>query len=180
MFNSNHKDSDRFVWRRAQSCLQFSSPYVTNEIENCDEKDYIELAAYTYDNSDIPYTQENQGRLLKIFNTKVKVETWYIYKLIITPTNTVYQLKSEDDILLEAITIDHRECGSSYYIGAMQSLYFGYVVTFLKYYYLIFNLFLVDNVLHHKQSQWLINHISGKNGLKMNRICFFINKVFKN
>ena len=125
MFNSNHQDSDRFVWRRAQSCLKFSGNNVIGEIEDCPEKDLIELAAYTYDNGTIPFSQENAGILLKIFQTKVKVETWYIYKLIITPFNTVYQLFGDDHQLLESTTIEHRECGTSYYIGALQNLYFG-------------------------------------------------------
>ncbi len=118
-------DSDRFVWRRAQSCLKFSGSYVIGEVEDCPEKDMIELAAYTYDNGALPFSQENAGILLKIFQTKVKVETWYIYKLIITPFNTVYQLFDDNRQLLESATIEHRECGSSFYIGALQSLYFG-------------------------------------------------------
>ena len=125
MFNSNHQDSDRFVWRRAQSCLKFNGEYVTGVVENCVEEDLIELAAYTYDNGALPFTAENQGRLLKIFNTKVKVDTWYIYKLIISTNNTVYQLFNDENQLLESQTIEHRECGSSFYIGALQSLYFG-------------------------------------------------------
>ena len=127
IFNSNHKDSVRFIWRRAQSCLQFSSPYVIGEHENCAEKDLIELAAYTYDNGDIPYEPQNQGRLLKIFQTKVKVETWYIYKIVIKALHAEYQLFDEDNNLLETLTIYHRDCGSSYYTGLLQNLYFGFV-----------------------------------------------------
>jgi hypothetical protein len=125
IFNSNHKDSDRFVWRRAQSCLKFSSPYVIGEHEDCAERDVIELAAYTYDNGDIPYESQNQGRLLKIFQTKVKVETWYIYKILIKQLYSEYQLLDNDENLLESVTIYHRDCGSSYYSGFTQNLYFG-------------------------------------------------------
>ncbi|CAF1136391.1 unnamed protein product, partial [Brachionus calyciflorus] len=125
IFNSNHKDSDRFVWRRIQSCLKFDSSYVIGEVENCSDKDLIELAAYTYDNGEIPYESQNQGRLLKIFNTKIKVETWYVFKLLIKPLHTEYQILDDNLNLLESITIDHRDCGSSYYTGLLQNLYFG-------------------------------------------------------
>ena len=118
-------DSDRFIWRRAQSCLKFSGNFVIGEVEDCPEKDMIELAAYTYDNGTVPFHQENAGILLKIFETKVKVETWYIFKLIISPFNTVFQLFDDSHQLLESKMIAHRECGSSFYIGALQSLYFG-------------------------------------------------------
>lgn len=125
IFNSNHKDSDRFVWKRAQSCLIFSSPFVVGEVDNCPERDLIEIAAYTYDNGEIPYESQNQGRLLKIFKTKVKVETWYIYKLLINQLYTEYQLLDNDENLLESLRVEHRDCGASYYTGMLQNLYFG-------------------------------------------------------
>jgi hypothetical protein len=53
-------------------------------------------------------SQENAGILLKNFKTNVKVETWYIYKLIITPFKTVYQLFDDHHQFLESATIEHR------------------------------------------------------------------------
>ncbi|RMZ94539.1 hypothetical protein BpHYR1_044535, partial [Brachionus plicatilis] len=125
IFNSNHKDSDRFIWRRAQSCLIFSSTFVMGELDDCAEKNLIEIAAYTYDNGDVPYESQNQGRLLKTFKTKVKIETWYIYKLLINQLFTEYQLMDDNGNLLESLRIEHRDCGSSYYTGLLQNLYFG-------------------------------------------------------
>ena len=115
--------SDRFVWRRAGSCVLFQGGYSVGEDADCAEKDLIELAAYTYDNSDKPF--EHQGRLLKEFKTKVRVDEWYGYKLTIYPTYTVYELSTKDGELLEQITIEHRDCGSTMLVGNMQKFYFG-------------------------------------------------------
>lgn len=52
--SQHHKDSDRFVFRRAQSCLEHKDGVVI-EIPNCAESNLIELAAYAYDNSDEPF-----------------------------------------------------------------------------------------------------------------------------
>jgi len=121
----NHKDSDRFVWRRAQSCVIFQGPFSIGVEENCAEKDLIEIAAYTYDNGDRPFDSQNQGRLLKIFKTKVKVEQAYGYKLTNKPTYTLFELFDLDGNLLESQTVDHRDCGSSYKQGTLMKLYFG-------------------------------------------------------
>lgn len=125
ILNSNHKDSDRFVWRRAQKCLVYNSPYVTGEVENCDEQDLIEIAAYSYDNGDQPFTSENQGRLLKIFQNKLYVDTWYFLKLTLYQTGAIFEVFTEHGSLIERQTIDHRDCGTSYMYGLMQGLYFG-------------------------------------------------------
>ena len=114
---------DRFVWRRASSCVNFAGGYSLGENEDCAESDLIELAAYAYDNSQKPF--ENQGRLLKEFQTKVRVDEYYGYKIKINKTNTIYELSTREGELLETITIDHRDCGSTYLIGSLLKFYFG-------------------------------------------------------
>ncbi len=41
--NHQHTDSDRFVWRRAQSCLNMSNGFVVSEKLDCDEMGLIEI-----------------------------------------------------------------------------------------------------------------------------------------
>ncbi|CAF4752884.1 unnamed protein product, partial [Rotaria magnacalcarata] len=72
---SNHKDSDRFVFRRVGSCLRYEAGHVVGENDNCAEANLIEIAAYAYDNSLKPF--ENQGTLLKEFSTRLQVDSWY-------------------------------------------------------------------------------------------------------
>lgn len=121
-FTSNHKDSDRFVFRRVGNCLRYQSGYVVGENENCPQADLVEIAAYAYDDGRKPF--ENQGELLKEFSTLLKVDVWYKVTLIFDATKTTYQLFDNDDQLLETKEIVHREC-SSFQLGMMQDLYFG-------------------------------------------------------
>ena len=79
-FNTVHQDSDRFVWRRAQSCLIYNGSEI-NVKPDCPDINKIEIAAYTYDNGTEPY--KHIGTLLKEFNTMVEVEKWYNYTLAI-------------------------------------------------------------------------------------------------
>ena len=120
-----HGDSDRFVWRRVSSCLIFSGNYVLGERCGCADKGLIEVLTYTYDNGSIPY--QNIGVLQKAFRTKIRVETWYIYKLITSAFETVYQIFDQDHTLLESINVPHRDCGSggNSYRRGVQALYFG-------------------------------------------------------
>lgn len=124
-YNHVHSDSDRFVWRRSLKCLNIKRPYVLNEIENCDEKDLIEIMSYTYDNGSIPYIAQNSGRLNKPFKTRLRIETWYLLKLILLPKTTIYELFDEDNALLETVSIDRRDCGSKTTEGRYMNLYFG-------------------------------------------------------
>lgn len=121
-FSDNHKDSDRFVFRRAYDCITFDSGYITGESNNCTRTDLVEIAAYAYDNGDIPIN--NQGRLLKEFKTKLHINNWYKLTLVFEETKTTYQLFDNNDQLLETQEIIHRQC-SSFQNGMMQSLYFG-------------------------------------------------------
>ncbi len=122
--NTNHKDSDRFVWRRANSCLIFNGSHVVGEKPNCPDANFIEIAAYAYDNGMKPF--EHIGTLLKQFNTKVQVETFYGYVLRISSNQTVYELWNDNfSNLLETQVITHRDCGSNYCKGMKQTLYFG-------------------------------------------------------
>ena len=80
-------------------------------------------AAYVYDNKLKPFV--NQGQLLNVFKTKVRVNEWYGYSLIIMQTTTLYELFNEQGDLLESLNVDHRDCGTTYKSGANQRLYFG-------------------------------------------------------
>ena len=117
-----HQDSDRFVWRRAQSCLIYNGSIVVGEKENCPDKNKIELAAYAYDNGTIPY--QNIGTLLKEFKATVEVDTWYQYTMELQETQTIYTLAYENGTTIEVQTIAHRDC-SNFNRGNYQSLYFG-------------------------------------------------------
>lgn len=119
---SNHKDSDRFVFRRASSCLNYELGRVVSERELCHEIDFIELATYAYDNSEKPF--ENQGTLLKEFSTKLRVDLWYKVKLTFEETKTIYQIFDDQNQLMETQEIIHRYC-KDYKSGMMQDLYFG-------------------------------------------------------
>ena len=119
---SNHKDSDRFVFRRAGSCLRYESGRVIGETDACPEADLVEIAAYAYDNNLKPF--ENQGTLLKEFETKLRVDAWYKVTLIFEETKTTYQLFDNNDQLLETQEITHRQC-KDFKLGMMQDLYFG-------------------------------------------------------
>lgn len=122
-FNSNHQDADRFVWRRADSCLIYDTTgHVIGEKPNCSEANLVELAASTYDDGLKPY--EHPGKLQKEFTTKPQVETWYRLTLILSQTITTYQLFDNSDQLLETQTINHRSC-SEFNHGLIQGFYFG-------------------------------------------------------
>lgn len=88
----------------------------------CDESDLVEIAAYAYDNSAKPF--ENQGTLLKEFNTKLRVDSWYKVALTFEETKTIYELFDANNQLLETQEIVHRQC-KDYKLGMMQDLYFG-------------------------------------------------------
>lgn len=119
---SNHKDSDRFVFRRVGNCLAYEGGRVVSEKENCDQADLIEIAAYAYDNSVKPF--ENQGTLLKQFSTLLRVDAWYKVQLTFEETKTIYELFDNNNQLLETQEIAHRQC-KDYKLGMMQDLYFG-------------------------------------------------------
>ena len=119
---SNHKDSDRFVFRRARSCLVFEGGRVVREIPSCPEAGLIEVAAYAYDNGDKP--TEHPDRLLKEFQTKLRINQLYKVTLTFQETQTIYQIFDHANQLLETQTIQHRSC-SNYKQGMMQDLYFG-------------------------------------------------------
>lgn len=123
LFNSNQNDADRFVFRRAQSCLKFNSSSLTGVVNNCNETNLIEIAASTYDNGSFPWL--NVGRLLKTFTNKIWVNKWYKYKLILYQTYTLYEIYDENSSFIERQNITHRNCGTNNWSGALQSLYFG-------------------------------------------------------
>jgi hypothetical protein len=119
----NHQDSDRFVWRRAGSCLIYDSTgHVIGEKSNCPEANLVELAASAYDDGLKPY--EHPGTLQKQFSIKPRIDTWYKLTLTFEETQTIYQLFDDTDLILETQTIDHRSC-KNFNHGLMQGFYFG-------------------------------------------------------
>lgn len=120
-----HRDSDRFVWRRSPRCLKLQKPFVLGEVQNCVEKDLIEIYAYTYDNGSVPYHAENVGKLHKTFKNKLRVETWYLLKLTALTEKTIFEIFDEENTLIESTSTDHRDCGTATAIGKFQTLYFG-------------------------------------------------------
>ena len=116
-----HKDSDRFVWRRAQSCLNYTGENITI-IPNCKDKGKMEVAAYAYDDYLKPF--QNIGTLLKPFNTLLDVQQWYYYELQYLPTYTIYNLYDQNYVFLERNVIQHRECGL-YAWGYTLEFFFG-------------------------------------------------------
>ena len=122
-FVSNHKDSDRFMWRRVPTCLIYSaSGTVIGQNTNCSEANLIEICAAAYDNGVRPY--ENEGTLLKQFSTKLQVNVWYRLTLRFSSSQTIYELADSANVLIESQTINHRTC-SNFNQGSMQNLYFG-------------------------------------------------------
>jgi hypothetical protein len=119
---NNHNDSDRFVFRRPQNCLVDESERVNGDINNCSGSNLVEIAAYAYDHGDKPF--ENEGRLLKEFSTKLRIDIWYKITLIFEETKTTYQLFDDNDQHLETQEIDHRQC-NNFKLGTLQTLYFG-------------------------------------------------------
>lgn len=123
LFTSNHKDSDRFVWRRAGSCLQYDSlGHVTGEVQKCPGSKFIEWTASAYDNGRKPF--EHIGALLKEFSTKLRINKTYKLTITFQQTQTIYQLSNTASRVLEIQTIDHRSC-DQFHVGVMQGLYFG-------------------------------------------------------
>jgi len=120
---SNHMDFDRFVWRRAGSCLEYDSAgYVIGERSNCSETNLIELAASAYDNGLKPF--QYPGILLKEFSIKPRIDTWYNLKLIFEETKTIYHLSDDFNQILETQIINHRSC-PQFNLGMLHGLYFG-------------------------------------------------------
>jgi hypothetical protein len=116
-----HEDSDRFVWRRAQSCLIYNGNYVVGEVPNCPQADQIELAAYTYDNGNIPY---KNSTLLKQFKNTVTVNVWYNYTIHIQSNQTLFVLAHANGTVIESQFVVHRDCSNQNH-GNLLSFYFG-------------------------------------------------------
>ena len=120
---NNHQDSDRFVWRRAGSCMNYDPQgHVTGEKPNCPEADLVELGASAYNDGLNPY--EHLKVLHKEFKTRARVDTWYRLKMQFDESQTIYELSDDADELLESQTIDHHHC-LEYHHGMIQGFYFG-------------------------------------------------------
>ena len=118
-----HEDSDRFMWRRAVSCLIFDDEgHEIGEKSNCSEANLIEIVAAAYDGGVRPY--DRPGTLLKQFDTKLRVDTWYGLTLQFSENQTIYQLFDDAGSILETQTINHRIC-PKFNEGALLDLYFG-------------------------------------------------------
>eukprot|EP00357_Protocruzia_adherens_P037834 CAMPEP_0114984444 /NCGR_PEP_ID=MMETSP0216-20121206/7280_1 /TAXON_ID=223996 /ORGANISM="Protocruzia adherens, Strain Boccale" /LENGTH=156 /DNA_ID=CAMNT_0002346581 /DNA_START=200 /DNA_END=667 /DNA_ORIENTATION=+ len=103
----HHENSDRFAWRRAQSCLKYDGNNVT-VLPDCPDANKIEIAAYAYNKGEKPY--QHIGTLLKQFNTLVTTGTLYQYELVVADTETTYNLKDADGNLLETVVVAHSKC----------------------------------------------------------------------
>lgn len=122
-FSSQLKDSDRFVFRRAGSCLQYDSEgRVVAERAECPEANMVELAASAYDGGRKPH--ESRGVLLKEFSTKLRTDTWYRFQMTFEETKTTYQLSDDANQVLEVHAVEHRAC-PDFNQGWIQGLYFG-------------------------------------------------------
>ena len=123
LFMNNHTDSDRFVWRRAGSCLQYDTTgHVTGEVKKCPEATLIKIAASTYDNGRKPF--ENIGTLQKEFSTKLRINKTCKLTITFQQNQTIYQLSTATNQLLETQTIDHQSC-EQFHVEVMQGFYFG-------------------------------------------------------
>jgi hypothetical protein len=112
---SNHQNSDRFVWRRCSDA-------------SCDAYDgtaKIQLAAYSYDDGTKPYPDNPD--LLKVFHTLVSAEVPYEYALRMDDSGaSTFQLADQTGALLETIVVNHKtRCVDNYYQGSLQGFYFG-------------------------------------------------------
>jgi hypothetical protein len=119
--NHIHHDSDRIVWRRAVTCIRFENGRVVGEIENCKDKDMIEVAAYGYDKQRRPYEHPD---LLKAFKTLCRIGVEYSFMIRDENTQTRYLLMNATGGLLEEQVILHTKC-DVFYRGVYSGLYFG-------------------------------------------------------
>lgn len=118
--NHHHSDSDRFVWRRHQNCIKYNGSRVIGEIENCEFKNKIEIAAYSYDKSRKPF--ENPD-LLKPFKYLLNINQLYSFKIIDENIKTRF-LILDGSRILEEQSVNHSKCDFNfrgYYLG----IYFG-------------------------------------------------------
>jgi len=105
-FHHHHLDSDRFVWR--------AHPDINGTIQ---------LAAYAYDNGRLPY--QNDGTLLKIFQTTTDPGTSLGSRIQFYLDRSVYTLYHSNGTVLESLTIVHENQCQNFDRGYMLGLYFG-------------------------------------------------------
>eukprot|EP01116_Phalansterium_solitarium_P013426 TRINITY_DN30787_c0_g1_i1.p1 TRINITY_DN30787_c0_g1~~TRINITY_DN30787_c0_g1_i1.p1 ORF type:complete len:206 (+),score=59.84 TRINITY_DN30787_c0_g1_i1:248-865(+) len=124
--NLHHKDSDRFVWRRDVRCIEFNGSHVMGVVPNCTFANQVQIAAYAYDDGNIPY---QNASLLAEFNTTLTVGDVYFTRLDFAPDGTQYTLLDGRNATLETHFIAHRNCGHGYQHGYGLGFYFGGVCT---------------------------------------------------
>eukprot|EP01080_Neovahlkampfia_damariscottae_P009742 gene9742-2069_t len=119
--NHHHNDSDRFVWRRHPSCIKFQNGRVVGEIEDCEFKNKVQIAAYAYDQKRKPFQNPD---LLKPFKYLLDVNKYYGFNIIDENDKSRYLLFDENNRLVESHTILHTKCSApqrGFYLG----IYFG-------------------------------------------------------
>jgi hypothetical protein len=118
--HDHHDDSDRFVFRKCSdsSCAAYPG-------NSSDSSTFIQIGAYSYDNSIPPYTT---GGLLKEFQTLIVPDRFYTYQLImdVTGLSTFILKDGESGKELERQAVQHTvTCEDNYYEGIVDGLYFG-------------------------------------------------------
>ena len=121
----HHEDSDRFVWRRLLTSWECGAND-TVLTPSTPPLPQIELAAYAYDDGNLPYQNSS---LLTVFSTKVTVGVQFNLRIEYLPTSSVYTLLDGRGSLLETHTINHRYC-DEYEHGYNLYFYFGGECTF--------------------------------------------------
>jgi len=118
--HDNHKDSDRFVWRRCSdpTCALFVDDGVPR----------IALAAYSYDNGVAPYTQEGGDLgLLQPFTYTLLANTPYLLGMSMDASGlTTFTISDSAGTLKDAVMVQHlTTCPDDYFEGTVNGLYFG-------------------------------------------------------
>lgn len=119
--HDNHKDSDRFVWRRCSdpTCALFVD----------DGKPRIALAAYSYDAGVAPYTTEgNALGLLQPFTFTLLPNTQYILNMQMDESGkTIFSiLDAETNVVIDSVSVQHlTTCPNDFFKGTVNGLYFG-------------------------------------------------------
>ena len=105
LMHPHHKNSDRFVWRRASDVA-------------------LEIAAYAYDDGVRPYSPDNPN-LLQPFATRLAVGAVYRLGLEVAPASTLYTLRDVNGTTLENKTVHHANACVNAATGYKLGLYFG-------------------------------------------------------
>jgi hypothetical protein len=118
--HDNHKDSDRFVWRRCSdpTCALFVDDGVPR----------VALAAYSYDNGVAPYTQEGGDLgLLQPFSFLLLTDTPYQLRMQMDAGGkTTFSVSDATGAVKDTVEVQHATtCPDDFFKGTVNGLYFG-------------------------------------------------------